>query len=269
MSDTFSQRFRFRRAEPIRYRQEAPHSLRDFLEQALAKYIPNVYSRIEFTFTSMDLMPPAGSIAAGVQRAKTLLYSAEWYQIYDSIERLYSFLLGDARGGGKYRTQGSDEFLRLTNALFNTEGYAWRLDESGQLEFRGEEAFDAAVSNALLALEEIGSETGRSEIHKALEDLARRPEPDLSGAVQHAMAGLECVANQICGTTGLELGKVVKRAPQRFPPPLNEVIPQLYGFASNTGRHLTEGEEPEFAEAELLVGISATVSTYLARKVSQ
>jgi len=215
----------------------------------------------------MDLMPrpDTTSVEQARYRARSLVTNAEWYQIYDCIERLYDRLL-QSNGGRRLRTDNSEEFLRLLNAFFENEGYAWRMNESGHLEFRGEESFDAAVSNALIALKDIGSDTGRAEIHKALEDLARRPVPDLSGAIQHAMAGLECVANQVCGTSGLELGKVVKKSPQKFPPPLNEVIPQLYGYASNNGRHLTEGLEPDFAEAELLVGIAATVSTYLARK---
>lgn len=265
MSEPFSKRFSFERAVPIRYRQEAPRQLRQFLRQAISKYISSSYERRDFAYLSMDLMPP-DSIYRVDDDMENLINTAPWYLVYDSVERLYDHLLVK-KSGNTYTSRNSKEFLRLTNALFEREGFAWRLGKVGRLEFRGEESFDAAVSNALIALKEIGSDTGRAEIHKALEDLARRPEPDLSGAVQHAMAGLECVANQVCGTSALELGKVIKKAPQKFPPPLNEVIPQLYGFASNNGRHLTEGEGPEFAEAELLVGIAATVSTYLARKV--
>jgi hypothetical protein len=49
-----------------------------------------------------------------------------------------------------------------------------------------------------------------NEIHKALENLSKRPVPDLTGAVQHAMAALECVANDVCGENGETLGKVVR-----------------------------------------------------------
>jgi hypothetical protein len=126
-------------------------------------------------------------------------------------------------------------------------------------------SFESAVGNAYISLADAGSITARDEIHKALEDLAKRPVADLSGAVQHAMAGLECIANQAAGSSGLELGKVIKSRPDLFPPPLNDVVPKLYGYASNNGRHITEGGEPDFAEAELLVGTAAIVATYLAR----
>jgi hypothetical protein len=80
------------------------------------------------------------------------------------------------------------------------------------------------------------------------------------------MAGLECAAKQVAKESKLELGKIVKKHPDLFPPPLGDVVTQLYGYASNNGRHLTEGLEPNFAEVELIVGIAATAATYLARK---
>jgi hypothetical protein len=249
---------------PIKYRQEAPHALRKYLKEALYHYINDEYKRRDFAYTSMDILPPA-SYNNLTNQIDYLIQTVEWYQIYDSIERLHDHLLYKSQGK-TMQTPTSREFLRLTNSFFDRGGYAWRFGSFGELEYRGEESFDAAVSNAAIALKQIGSETALSEIHKALEDLARRPEPDLSGAIQHAMAGLECVANQVTGTSGLELGKVIKANQDRFPPPLNDVLPKLYGYASNNGRHLTEGQDPDFPEAELLVGIAATVSTYLARK---
>lgn len=117
-----------------------------------------------------------------------------------------------------------------------------------------------------MALADARMTTAQTEVHKALEDLAKRPTPDLTGAVQHAMAGLECAAKQVAKEPKLELGKIVKKHTNLFPPPLGDVVTQLYGYASNNGRHLTEGGEPDFAEAELVVGIAATAATYLARK---
>jgi hypothetical protein len=151
------------------------------------------------------------------------------------------------------------------NTFFEEKGYGYKLDADGRVDHRGDESFESAVGNAYISLADAGSITARDEIHKALEDLAKRPVADLSGAVQHAMAGLECIANQAAGSSGLELGKVIKSRPDLFPPPLNDVVPKLYGYASNNGRHITEGGEPDFAEAELLVGTAAIVATYLAR----
>lgn len=42
-----------------------------------------------------------------------------------------------------------------------------------------------------------GRSTGSGELHEALQDLSRRPRPEVSGVIQHAMAALECVARDV------------------------------------------------------------------------
>ena len=49
---------------------------------------------------------------------------------------------------------------------------------------------------------------------------------------------------------------------------LDSAVEKAWGFASERGRHIREGEEPTRADAELIVGIAATVATFLARKLS-
>jgi hypothetical protein len=79
------------------------------------------------------------------------------------------------------------------------------------------------------------------------------------------MAALECVATDVCGEEGKTLGQVIKKHPDKFPAPLDDAVGKLHGFASNKGRHITEGGEPNLKEVELIVGIAATVATYLSR----
>ena len=52
------------------------------------------------------------------------------------------------------------------------------------------EAFESAVTEAKEALEKSGRPTAAGHIHEALQDLSRRPQADLAGAVYHA-AGAE------------------------------------------------------------------------------
>ncbi len=135
----------------------------------------------------------------------------------------------------------------------------------GEIVYKGSESFEATVNTAKSVLAATGKSTARDEMHKALEDLSKRPVPDLTGAVQHAMAALECVANDVCGEKGETLGQVVKKHPDKFPPPLGDAVSKLYGFASEKGRHVTEDGENDPKEVELIVGIAATVATYLSR----
>lgn len=263
---SFSRRNNHLRAVPIQITNDAPLDFRVYLFKALQNYIDHDHQQKELVFVSLEQIPPQTSISVPIkQEIWNSLAKAEWFRIYDVVEALHQ-KLSIERSGRVSATRIASEFRQLTNAYFEREGYGYKLNEAGHIEARGDEAFEAAIDNADIALSFIGASTAKAEIHKALEDLARRPSPDLTGAVQHAMAGLECVANQVVGVSGSELGRIVKSHPERFPQPLNDIVPKLYGYASNNGRHVTEGREPEFAEAELIVGIAATVSTYLARK---
>jgi len=51
-----------------------------------------------------------------------------------------------------------------------------------------------------------------------------------------------------------------------IPRPLGTALEKLWGFTSEQGRHLLEGREPSFSEAQLTVGICATMITYLQSK---
>jgi len=51
-----------------------------------------------------------------------------------------------------------------------------------------------------------------------------------------------------------------------LPKPIDVVVEKIWGFASNQGRHITEGKKPDFAEAELTVHLSAALISYLCEK---
>lgn len=110
-----------------------------------------------------------------------------------------------------------------------------------------------------------GLTTVRRELREALRDLSRRPTPDVTGAIQHAMAGLECFARTMTSEESPTLGELLKRHRDLLPPPLPDAVSKLWGFASERGRHLREQREPSDAEAELVVHVAAAIVAYLAR----
>jgi hypothetical protein len=79
------------------------------------------------------------------------------------------------------------------------------------------------------------------------------------------MAALECVARNVCGDEKATLGEVIKRYPNVIPKPLDESIAKAWGYASEMARHIREGRKPDHREVELIVGLAATVATYLSR----
>ena len=185
---------------------------------------------------------------------QNLVYSCKWPKVYDIIEALYEELNIYERG---------DEFEEEINTFFIEEGIGWKLS-NGQIVTRGQEAFETVVNEAEKALEGSQRPTAASRIHEALQSLSRRPQPDLPGAINHAMGALECVARDLTGDKGT-LGEVLKHHPYLLPQPLGTAISKVWGYASNVARHVEEGHEPNREEAELVVGLAATVATYLTR----
>ena len=185
---------------------------------------------------------------------QNLVYRCEWFKVYDIIEALYEEFDSYERGY---------EFEEEINAFFVEEGIGWQLS-NGQIVTRGQEAFETVVNEAEKALESSKRPTAASHIHEALQDLSRRPKPDLPGAIYHAMGALECVARDLtCDKR--TLGEVLKHHPDLLPKPLGTAISQVWGYASNVARHVEEGREPNREEAELVVGLAAVVATYLTR----
>lgn len=189
-----------------------------------------------------------------------LIECCPWYRVYDFVEVLYRQLAKSLGPECAHRWEG------LINEHFLEVGVGWRLVD-GLLESRGSEAFESAVDTARSSLQKADLNTARHEIHESLRDLSRRPEPDLTGAVQHAMAALECTMREAVGDERATLGMILKRYPDVFPKPLDDALSKMWGYASERGRHLREGQAPSHAEVELIVGVSASACIYLTSRV--
>ncbi len=197
-----------------------------------------------------------------------LLGECEWYSVYDIAEALYAALEPrPATPWQRSKLQKAAEYEERLNKLFQRGGVGWQM-RSGRIVVRGSEPFEAVTREASKRLLEHGRPIAAREIHDALDDLSRRPNPKVSGAIQHAMVALECVACDVAGDPRATLGEVLKKhaAAIGIPPPLDQALIKLWGYASEHGRHLREGREPAFQEAELVVTVAAAVSLYLSRE---
>ena len=194
-----------------------------------------------------------------------LIDNCEWFEVYDIIEEIYKVLF---KSYGIYKDtdmSSAEYFSKEINKYFKKEGIGWQLKD-GQVQIRGTEVFEETTKKAIDILDIAEKETARHEIHQALSDLSRRPTPDITGAIQHSLAALECVARDACGDSKATLGEIIKKYSNIIPSPLDKSIEKAWGYASEFGRHLREGKTPEFEEAELLVGIASAVVTYLVKK---
>ena len=101
-----------------------------------------------------------------------------------------------------------------------------------------------------------------NEIKEAITDISKRPDPDITGAVQHSTAALECFCRNHFHDERPTLGDLIKKHRNEIPIPLDKAMDSLWGFASEMGRHLREGRTPSFEDAVLTVHICASLVTY-------
>lgn len=264
--DTFSERHGLTADIPIQTR-EAPLALRSVIvDLAYGTGLkPSELRKIvcQVLFEAPD--PNNWSELPNIDHeVRQLLDDAQWNEVYDVIEKIAIVINGGAPPITRIKLSKYVEFESDLNRLFRRRGIGWQLRDS-RIEYRGDEGVAAALDAAPRVLAETGRQTAATELHEALRDLARRPSAEVTGAVQHAMAALECVARDK-GATKETLGDLINRGRVQLPPPIDKAVGMIWGFASNNGRHLTEGRPPTFDEAELIVGLCAVLSMYLARK---
>jgi len=268
LDQPFSKRNRLGTAKEITIREDAPEPLRYFVLD-LARQLEYAPSSLRTIICRVLHTRPDGSNWSEFPNiwgeVQDLMYGCDWFKVYDIIEALYaSFAKNDGNSG----QQDAACFAQDINEFFVEEGIGWQL-VNGQIVTRGAEAFEAVVSAATQSLEASVRPTAANHLKEALQDLSRRPQPDLPGAVYHAMGALECLARDVTGEPKATLGEVLKRNPGLLPKPLDTALQQVWGYASNEARHVSEGREPGRDEAELVVGLCAAVSTYLTRRHNQ
>lgn len=260
----FSQRQGFIGQE-ITIREGVPEELRRWLLQCAldlgwsAGYLRPIVMRVLVQLPEQDTSDEA-SILSGL---RTQVGSCEWFKVYDLIEAFEDFFLEqDSHYSGRHCAR---DFAEAVNTFFIEHGIGWQLVD-GEIVSRGAEAFEDAVRTAEAELEGDQRPTAARQIHEALQALSRRPEPNLRGAIMHGMGALECLARDVTGDPKATLGEILKRYPDLLPRPVDEALSKLWGYASNEARHVEEGREPEREDAEMIVGLAATMATYLTRK---
>src|SRR5579862_2585690 len=268
LQQPFSKRNRFTTPKEITVWEDAPESLRYFVLDAARQlgYGPPALRTIVCRVLRTRPDPSNWSEYPNVwDEVQYLMCGCDWFKVYDIIEELQSnFAQSDQYRG----EQNAALFSEAINGFFIEEGIGWQL-VNGQIVTRGTEAFESIVRGATKALAASARPTAATHLHEALQDLSRRPQPDLPGAIYHAMGALECVARDLTSDPRATLGEILKRYVGLLPKPLDTALAQVWGYASNEARHVEEGREPGRDEAELVVGLSAAISGYLVRNLVQ
>ena len=119
-------------------------------------------------------------------------------------------------------------------------------------------------SEAINILGATGRTVAANELKEAMQDIFRRPHPDITGAIQHANAGLEAVARDVTGNPTSTLGVLVQSLP--IPDDLKEAVRKLWRYSSENARHGREGNDPAPTDAKLVVTVASAVSTFLVER---
>lgn len=260
--ETFSKRqglFSIKEKE-ITVREDAPEGLRGYIKMAFYDLNKNPSDLLSITSRVLKIPPDSNNWSEFPNINYEVghhLENCEWYLVYDIIETIIQ----------KLNQQEKVTFTTEINEYFVTNGIGWKI-VNGQIETRGDEVFETAVKTVVTVLETAKLQTAKTEIREALNDLSRRPTPDITGAIQHSLACLECVTREYTGDTKSTLGDLMKKFPGVIPTPLDQAVTKIWGFTSEQGRHLREGQAPEYLEAELVVEVTAAIATYLGKKLA-
>jgi hypothetical protein len=260
--ETFSKRQGFfsLKEKEITVREDAPEGLRGFIKMAFYDLNKNPSDLRAITSRVLKIPPDSNNWSEFPNidwEVGQHLETCEWYLVYDIIEAIIQ----------KLNPKEKETFTNEINEYFITNGIGWKI-VNGQIETRGDEVFETAVKKVVSVLDKAKLQTAKTEIREALNDLSRRPNPDITGAIQHSLACLECVTREFTGDKKSTLGDLMKKYPGVIPSPLDQAVTKIWGFTSEQGRHLREGEAPEYLEAELVVEVTSAIATYLGKKLN-
>ena len=242
---------------PITIRNDAPSAFRNYLFQLMQKYEHSLKKiRSYVCLVTKEAEDPGNWAENDFMKSEiqSIIDYCPWYRVYDIIEYFYEKLLANKQ-----------EFEKDINDYFVEKGIGWKLT-NGIIETRGDGVFEQKIVEVTDILDKAKLNTSRNEIFEALKDLSTRPNPDITGSIQHSVAALECLCREITGDKQATLGKLIHNNSDIVPKPLNNVIKEIFGFASEQGRHLREGSIPNYEEAELVVYLSASLCTYITKK---
>jgi hypothetical protein len=204
-----------------------------------------------------------------VSTLASALQFSEWGILVDAIDDLHArqcleIRMWDATRNGwlMYDGQDKDEYL-YRDFYFRVSFAGRKYFERLQAQAAEESRLDRMPVAALLSASE--HQASFRELKEAHSDLTKRPEPDLTGVVQHCMAALECTAKLIARNDGGTFGDVLKQRNLNLPPQLSEMLKKAWGFASDRGRHVNDGRSVSYPDAELMLNLCEAVIVYLLR----
>lgn len=266
MTERFSDRQGYRpSAVQITVREDAPPELRSAIH-LIAEDLNMAPSDMRHVICRVLLVKPDpdnwSEYPNIYYEVEQLIASAQWYEVYDIIEVLYAEF---AREAFLQDFSPADKFEQRLNDFFVEKGIGWELRD-GKITHRGSKAFAKSTQEVPDHLNGSGFPRAANEMSEALIDISRRPEPDITGAIQHAIVALEATAREVTGQPNQTLGKLVPKL--GLPKPLDQAVQKFWGYTSEYARHIREQQVVDPAEAELVVTVAGALCEFLTQRRS-
>ena len=195
-----------------------------------------------------------GSVPDGViAKFKGFFSDGEWFEVYNFIEHLA------VNDKNKNRAR---QFRDDVNSVLQREVSAYRFvgEQVAQITDQLEiEAIDTALARESTAVSE--------QLHRALELLSDRGEPDYRNSIKEAISAVESEVRSTLGRKKGTLGQMLPELETRISlhPALKEAFSKLYGYTSDASgiRHalMDDSRTATFEEAKfMLVACSAFIN---------
>lgn len=259
MTDYFSSRIGVSDTRKLIY-DDAPLAFRQSVLLALEEAL-TLSGRVLAIVQSGAGLPRPSDQYVDSWASKYLIENCEWPRVFDIAEQGYRALAVSRPTVPEKRSHFADSI----NLACNANSLGWRM-KGGRFEVFGNSVDEEVAATVVTALSNAGLRTSAGELEAARQDLSRRPVPDITGAMQHAGAALECVAREVTQDRTLTFGDILKKHQSLFPGAYYKVAQGVWGIVSNNGRHVQEGTEPAREEALALVNLVAALVGFMVHR---
>jgi hypothetical protein len=252
MSEPFSKRHDYSPVPKILSRETAPSKVRAgvvFLCSKVEGLMPWQVQNI-----ICDVQKRISPAPGNWPDVEEMLMACEWMHVYDVVEKLDQLIRAD-----RWLHGSAEVFERGINETFIEQGIGWKLQE-GEVRVRGEEEFEFVSRRAREELALANRPITENEMAEAVRALSRRPEPNITGAIRHAIAALEAGRDELGDPNAKLPARIVEL---NLPKSLEEALRNLWVYSHDQARHMRESNNPSRAEAELVVSVTAAAIAYI------
>ncbi|MBF0464288.1 MAG: hypothetical protein HQK88_05085 [Nitrospirae bacterium] len=187
---------------------------------------------------------------------KEYFFECKWFEVYDFIE----FVASNYKGN-------KESFIALCNHLLEEEVSAYRFIDgiiSRITEPQEIEAIELALNNT--------QDSVKTHLHRSLELLSNRENPDYRNSIKEAISAVESLAAITVGVEKGTLGQLIKKLEDKIElhPALKSAFSSLYGYTSDEGgiRHaLMELPNVRFEDAKFFLVVCSAFINYIKAKV--